>query len=270
MGCGKPLTVRDFKSYNKELERKGVIIDPERRLTTIQEQIGRLCAEAGVELNVDDALLDQAVYTTEWPCAVLGNFKPEYLTVPQEVLMTSMKHHQGFFSVRDKQSGKLAPHFIAIANNEIYRRASASPELTGMTCVMTLAIVADGRLTIGHVGDTRLYKVRPSGLSKLTHDHSPVGEREDAREIGEYEAMRHPRRHEVFRDVGSALRDKDEPDYVEVIEDTLEDDRDGCAVLAFESLDGNHCFDKALLHPHDLLIARLGEDLRGIGKGNGF
>lgn len=118
MGCGKPLTVRDFKSYNKELERKGVIIDPERRLTTIQEQIGRLCAEAGVELNVDDALLDQAVYTTEWPRAVLGNFKPEYLTVPQEVLMTSMKHHQGFFSVRDKQSGKLAPHFIAIANNE--------------------------------------------------------------------------------------------------------------------------------------------------------
>lgn len=113
---------------------------------------------------------------------------------------------------------------IAIANNEIYRRATASPELTGMTCVVTLAVVADGRLTIGHVGDTRLYKLRPSGLAKLTHDHSPVGEREDAREIGEYEAMRHPRRHEVFRDVGSALRDKDEPDYVEVIEDTLEDD----------------------------------------------
>jgi serine/threonine protein phosphatase PrpC len=113
---------------------------------------------------------------------------------------------------------------IAIANNEIFRRAAAAPELAGMTCVVTLAVVADGRLTIGHVGDSRLYKLRPGALVKLTHDHSPVGEREDAHEIGEFEAMRHPRRHEVFRDVGSALRDKDEANYVEVVEETLEDD----------------------------------------------
>lgn len=118
MGGGKPITVRDFKTYNQGLERQGVILDPERRRTTIQKQIDRLCVKAGVELNADDALLDQAVYTTEWPCAVLGNFKPEYLAVPQEVLITSMKQHQGFFSVRDKKSGELAPHFIAIANNE--------------------------------------------------------------------------------------------------------------------------------------------------------
>ncbi|MDF0673327.1 MAG: glycine--tRNA ligase subunit beta [Nitrospira sp.] len=118
MGSGKPITVRDFKTYSRELERRGVMVDPERRRAKIQTQIDRLCVRAGVALNADDALLDQAVHTTEWPCAVLGNFKPEYLAVPQEVLMTSMKHHQGFFSVRDKQSGKLAPHFIAIANNE--------------------------------------------------------------------------------------------------------------------------------------------------------
>lgn len=113
---------------------------------------------------------------------------------------------------------------IAIANNEIFRRAAGAPDLAGMTCVVTLAVVAEGRLTIGHVGDSRLYKLGPAGLVKLTHDHSPVGEREDAQEIGEVEAMRHPRRHEVFRDVGSALRDKDEADYVEVIEDSLEED----------------------------------------------
>ena len=113
---------------------------------------------------------------------------------------------------------------IALANNEIYRRASASPELTGMTCVATIALVAGGRLTIGHVGDSRAYKIRASGVAKLTHDHSPIGEREDAGELDERAAMRHPRRHEVFRDVGSALRDKDEPDYVEVVETTFEDD----------------------------------------------
>jgi len=118
MGGGKPIPVRDFKTYSRELERRGVLVDPERRRAKIQTQIDGLCAEAGVALNTDDALLDQAVYTTEWPCAVLGNFKPEYLAVPPEVLMTSMKHHQGFFSTKNKQSGKLAPHFIAIADNE--------------------------------------------------------------------------------------------------------------------------------------------------------
>lgn len=118
MGGGKPIAVKDFKTYIHGLERRGVVIDPDLRRATIHEQIDHLCAEAGVGLNADEALLDQAVYTTEWPCAVLGNFKPEYLAVPQEVLITSMKEHQGFFSVRDKKSGKLAPHFIAVVNNE--------------------------------------------------------------------------------------------------------------------------------------------------------
>jgi serine/threonine protein phosphatase PrpC len=113
---------------------------------------------------------------------------------------------------------------IAIANNEIYRRAAGSAELDGMGCVVTLAIVADGRLTIGHVGDTRLYKIHPEGIRKVTRDHSPVGEREDAGELPEPEAMRHPRRHEVFRDVGTVYRDKDEQEFVDVIEEPLEAD----------------------------------------------
>jgi serine/threonine protein phosphatase PrpC len=113
---------------------------------------------------------------------------------------------------------------IAIANNEIYRRAAASPELGGMGCVITLAIVAEGRLTIGHVGDTRLYKIRPESIDKLTRDHSPVGELEDAGALPEPDAMRHPRRHEVFRDVGTIYRDKDEQQFVDVIEEPIEAD----------------------------------------------
>jgi serine/threonine protein phosphatase PrpC len=113
---------------------------------------------------------------------------------------------------------------IAIANNEIYRRAAGSPELAGMGCVITLAIVADGRVTIGHVGDTRLYKIRAESIHKLTRDHSPVGELEDAGELLEPEAMRHPRRHEVFRDVGTVYRDKDEREFVDVVEEPLEPD----------------------------------------------
>ena len=100
-----------------------------------------------------------------------------------------------------------------------------------MGCVITLAIVADGRLTIGHVGDTRLYKIRPDGIRKLTRDHSPVGELEDAGELAEPEAMRHPRRHEVFRDVGTVYRDKDEQEFVDVIEEPLEAGRGDPALL---------------------------------------
>ena len=114
--------------------------------------------------------------------------------------------------------GERVREAIAIANNEIFRRAERAPELRGMTCVVTLSIVAGDRLTIGHVGDSRLYAMTPQGLRKLTHDHSPVGEREDAREISEMEAMHHPRRNELFRDVGGALHDKDEDDFVEVTE----------------------------------------------------
>ncbi|HKB13363.1 MAG TPA: protein phosphatase 2C domain-containing protein [Vicinamibacterales bacterium] len=113
---------------------------------------------------------------------------------------------------------------IAIANNEIYKRAALSSEFTGMGCVVTLAIVTDDRLTIGHVGDTRLYKIRPEGMRKLTRDHSPVGEREDAGELDEALAMRHPRRNEVFRDVGTIFRDKDEQEFVDVVEESIEPD----------------------------------------------
>lgn len=115
---------------------------------------------------------------------------------------------------------------IAIANNTIFRRATDCTELSGMACVITLAIVSvsEGTLTIGHVGDTRLYLLRGGGIRKLTRDHSPVGEREDAGELSEAEAMRHPHRNEVFRDVGTMFRDKDEQEFVDVLEEPIEND----------------------------------------------
>jgi serine/threonine protein phosphatase PrpC len=113
---------------------------------------------------------------------------------------------------------------IALANNEILRQAERSPAHAGMTCVLTLALLAEDQLTVGHVGDSRLYKLTRDGMRKLTHDHSPIGEREDAQEISEADAMKHPRRSEVFRDVGSAFHEPDDPDFIEVVEATLEPD----------------------------------------------
>ena len=117
LGSAKGIVVRDSESYLKGLERQGVIPDPKRRRRMIEEQIATLCKKTGFMLNVDGDLLDQAVYTTECPNAIIGSFKPAYLEVPQEILITSMKEHQGFFSLMHKETGKLAPHFIAVANN---------------------------------------------------------------------------------------------------------------------------------------------------------
>jgi serine/threonine protein phosphatase PrpC len=92
---------------------------------------------------------------------------------------------------------------ITDANNEVFRLARSRPDWAGMACVLTVVVVEGTHAVVGHVGDTRLYKIRAGRIQKLTRDHSPVGEREDAGELTEAEAMRHPRRNEVYRDVGS-------------------------------------------------------------------
>jgi serine/threonine protein phosphatase PrpC len=113
---------------------------------------------------------------------------------------------------------------IAAANNEIVRVASLRPEWHGMACVLTVAVVDDGRAIVGHVGDTRLYKLRHGGIEKATRDHSPVGEREDAREISEIEAMRHARRNEVYRDVGSEPHHPFDPGFIDLVDVAFEPD----------------------------------------------
>jgi len=113
---------------------------------------------------------------------------------------------------------------ITLANNEIHRQASRKPAWKGMACVLTVAIVDNGDVVVGHVGDTRLYKLRHGHIEKLTRDHSPVGEREDAHELSELEAMRHPRRNEVYRDVGSELHNLSDRDFIDLVRVTLEAD----------------------------------------------
>lgn len=105
---------------------------------------------------------------------------------------------------------------IAMANNEIFRAAQDNPEWEGMACVLTVAVLENGSAVVGHVGDSRLYQIRRGEIRKITHDHSPVGEREDSQELTEAEAMRHPRRNEVFRDVGSEEHQPDDPDFIEI------------------------------------------------------
>lgn len=111
---------------------------------------------------------------------------------------------------------RLVREAIALANRQIYERAQAEPRLAGMSCVLTVALLDGDHATVGHVGDSRLYLLRRGEIRKVTRDHSPVGAREDAGEISEAEAMSHPRRNEIFRDVGSAPHEPDDPGFIEV------------------------------------------------------
>ncbi|HUB79561.1 MAG TPA: protein phosphatase 2C domain-containing protein [Bryobacteraceae bacterium] len=113
---------------------------------------------------------------------------------------------------------------ITAANNRIFRRAQQDDEHRGMSCVLTLALVEDSVITIGHVGDSRLYLLWDGAIRKLTSDHSPVGEDEDAGALSEEQAMLHPRRHEVFRDVGSRLRDVEDEGFIEIRQARFRDD----------------------------------------------
>jgi len=113
---------------------------------------------------------------------------------------------------------------ITAANNEIHRLSLSNPDWRGMACVLTVAVVEDGSLQVGHVGDTRLYVIKGHQIRKATADHSPVGRREDAGELSELEAMRHPRRNEVYRDVGSKPHRPDDEDFIDLIRVPFEPD----------------------------------------------
>jgi serine/threonine protein phosphatase PrpC len=137
---------------------------------------------------------------------------------------TALDILQARLSRRTTDAGRLIREAIALANKQIYEQAQANSSLAGMACVLTVAVVDDGHATIGHVGDSRLYQLRAGEIRKVTRDHSPVGAREDVGEISEDEAMRHPRRNEIFRDVGSSPHQPDEEGFIDLIRIGFEPD----------------------------------------------
>jgi glycyl-tRNA synthetase beta chain len=97
--------------YEQRLRDHYVILSAEDRRQKIVSEM------AGTRIKRDDALLETLVYLTEWPKPIVGNFDPQFLELPEEVLITVMRHHQKYFSVQDA-SGRLAPQFVAIMNTE--------------------------------------------------------------------------------------------------------------------------------------------------------
>jgi glycyl-tRNA synthetase beta chain len=112
---GKPSILVTIDDFDQQLKANGVILSAGQRRDKIETEIAGLLAGKGLRVKPDPDLLHTLVYITECPTAILGGFDSQYLELPQEVLVTVMRHHQKYFSVEDA-NGNLAPHFIAVMN----------------------------------------------------------------------------------------------------------------------------------------------------------
>jgi glycyl-tRNA synthetase beta chain len=116
MGDAQPFTAKDFDEYVAGLEAHYVVLDVEERKERILEGCKTLCFARHLELVEDQGLLDEVAGLAEWPTPVLGDMDPVFLSLPPEVIRTSMRTHQKYFAVRKAGDEGLAPHFITIAN----------------------------------------------------------------------------------------------------------------------------------------------------------
>ena len=106
---GAPEIAVTTADYEQRLRDHYVILSAEERRNKISNEL------AGVRVKPDNALLETLVYLTEYPTPISGSFDQQFLELPEEVLVTVMRHHQKYFSVEDAE-GKLAPQFVAVMN----------------------------------------------------------------------------------------------------------------------------------------------------------
>lgn len=116
MGIGR-FTVTGFDDYVVKLKRAHVVLDSAEREAAIWQGAQNLAFAAGMELVADPALLTEVAGLVEWPVPLMGRIAEQFLGLPPEVLQTSMKEHQKFFSVRNPRTGRIEG-FVTVANIE--------------------------------------------------------------------------------------------------------------------------------------------------------
>jgi glycyl-tRNA synthetase beta chain len=108
--------VRRFDDYVAKLKRAHVILDPAERKAQILHEAKQLAHAQNLELIEDDALANEVAGLVEWPVALIGRFDAQFLEVPHEILISTMRANQKYFALRDPKTGKLANKFVVIAN----------------------------------------------------------------------------------------------------------------------------------------------------------
>jgi glycyl-tRNA synthetase beta chain len=109
------LKVIGFADYETKLRAAHVILDPAERKKIVLEGAKALCTDAQVALKPDDGLLDEVAGLVEWPVPMLGTIDAQFMDVPPEVLIVSMRTHQRYFATTHKD-GALANRFVVVAN----------------------------------------------------------------------------------------------------------------------------------------------------------
>ncbi|TDL79800.1 glycine--tRNA ligase subunit beta [Palleronia sediminis] len=112
-----PIRVSGHDDYAARLRRAHVMLDPAERAEHIRNDAANQAFAQGLELVEDAALLAEVAGLVEWPVVLMGRIDDAFLSLPPEVLQTSMREHQKFFSVRDPGDGRIVG-FVTVANRE--------------------------------------------------------------------------------------------------------------------------------------------------------
>ncbi len=107
--------VANAQVYVTALRAAKVIVEPAARRELLEQELARAAAGVQGEVVPNPGLLEENTFLVEYPSVVVGNFEDKFLALPDEVLITSMREHQRYFSLRGKD-GRLLPHFIAVNN----------------------------------------------------------------------------------------------------------------------------------------------------------
>jgi glycyl-tRNA synthetase beta chain len=110
------IEVRRFEDYAQKLAKEFVIVDANQRAETIRTEARNLAFAQGLELIEDEGLLKETAGLVEWPVVLMGSFDEGFLSVPPEVIATSIKTHQKCFALRNAATGKLANRYLLVSN----------------------------------------------------------------------------------------------------------------------------------------------------------
>ncbi|MBL3561331.1 glycine--tRNA ligase subunit beta, partial [Rhodovulum sulfidophilum] len=113
----EPFRVTGFEDYAVRLKRARVMLDQDERADQIWHDATNAAFAQGLEVVEDKSLLTEVAGLVEWPVVLMGAIGEAFLDLPPEVLQTSMKEHQKFFSVRDPKTGRIV-RFVTVANRE--------------------------------------------------------------------------------------------------------------------------------------------------------
>lgn len=116
MGAGR-FAVSGFEDYEAKLKKNHVNLSAEERAAAIWEDAKNLAFAQGLDVVEDKGLLAEVAGLVEWPVTLMGDIADDFLNLPPEVLQTSMKEHQKFFSVKNPKTGRIEK-FITVANRE--------------------------------------------------------------------------------------------------------------------------------------------------------